>query len=253
MPSLKSRSIAITFRPTLGITDDTINRIIDLLLPFCEYYHFVTEKFGVERHLHAALFLIDAYECKYFTKKIKSEILKIVENCKDGSIYRRAYKAKSIYNDDWLNRYCKKDSDVKVCKTFLPKDRSKLPDYYRETLVKRFKDSVHSEFEEAILALYPERLSRGYTEQFTAPEVEQLLCTQMYIDRTRRPIQEPRKMKNLIYSLLSYINKKNSYTWHSKVERDDPHYVKFSCQECGYFNVWPLPESCPHHPRGARI
>lgn len=242
MPSLKSRAIAITFRPTLGITDDTINRIIDLLLPFCEYYHFVTEKFGVERHLHAALFLIDAYECKYFTKKIKPTVLKIVENCKDGSIYKRAYKAKSIYNDDWLNRYCKKDTDVQVYKTFLPKDRAKLPDYYRETIIRKFNDTLHSDFEKAFLEHEPKL-------DITAGNVEMFLCKQMYSLRTRRCILEPRKMKNLVHSLTSYILRREHYHWHSGQTLIDPiypHGMKYDCHICGYYNSTAVPSTCGH-------
>ena len=244
MPSLKSRSIAITFRPKLGITDDTINRIIDMLLPFCEYYHFVTEKFGVERHLHAALFLIDAYECKYFTKKIKPAVLKIVENCKDGTIYKHAYKAKSIYNDDWLNRYCKKDTDVKVCKTFLPADRSKLPDYYRETIVRKFNDTLHSEFEKAFLEHGEKPI-----EQCGPEDVEAFLCSQMYKTRTRRCITEPRKMKNLIRSLLSYMQKRTSYDWHSNITCVSPlpsYGPIYDCHACGYYNSTAVPRTCKH-------
>lgn len=242
----KTKSISITFNPCKAITDETCNAIIDFCVSKCDYYHFVTEKTGDAKHMHAALYLTEAVECKYFNRDIQKKLLKdLVKKLDNGTILKHAYKGKSIYNDDWLNQYCTKDPDVCKIKSYLPGDKAKLAGYYRETVEKKFYDYVHFDFEKAFVEHNPE-LSRPYS----LGDVEMFLCYQMYGARTRRVIQEPRKAKNLIRSLCSYMNKATRYDFHSNVTLHEEVYhqppMTFTCHECQYYNQWPKPESCTH-------
>lgn len=241
----KTKAISITFNPKGEIKDETVNKIIDYCLPLCNYYHFVTEKQGPSKHMHASLYLQDEVETKYFNRDIKNKLLKAICAKLDGTILKHAYKGKSIYNDDWLNNYCKKDPDMQVVKSYLPDDKAKLAEYYRETKEKKFYDYVHFEFEKAFKEHNPE-----LTGPYDIKDIEMFLCYQMYGARTRRVIQEPRKAKNLILSLRSYMNKSTSFNWHSNVQVYEMAYqtppVLYSCQECRYSNEYPKPPDCHH-------
>lgn len=242
----KTKSIAITFNPGGEIKDETINEIMDYCIPKCNYYHFVTEKKGAKKHMHGALYLQDEVETKYFNRDIKDKLLKGLCAKLDGTELKHAYKGKSIYNDDWLNKYCKKDPDLHLVKSYLPKDKAKLPEYYRETKEKKFYDYVHFNFEKEFLEHNP-----NYEhEQYRLQDIEMFLCYQMYGARTRRVIQEPRKAKNLIRSLHSYMNKKTRFDWHSNTQLYELSYKAppclYTCHECKYYNQWPKPEECPH-------
>lgn len=244
-PKTKVKAISITFRPRTGITDMALDKIRAYCIPLCEYYHFITEKENSARHLHATLFLIQEDAVAYFNRDIKKKLLKpLLKSIDDGSILKRAYVGKSVYNADWLNHYCAKDDATKIIDTYLPADRAKLEPYYKDTVKKAFHDYVHFDFENAYKEKYPDRLDPSIDD------INRFLCYQMYDARTRRVIQEPRKVKNLIYSLHSYMTKARTFYFHSNVELHDQilHLtgLRYSCTVCGYNNSSTVPSICNH-------
>ena len=244
--STKAKAIALTIRPKEGITDMTIDKIKAYCIPLCEYYHFITEKTGTARHMHAALFLTKEYEVKYFNRDIKKKLLiPLLKALNDGSQLKHAYRGKSIYNADWHNHYCAKGDDTVHVGSYLPKDPAALQAYYRDTVKKTFHDYVHFDFENAYHEQY------GKDHEPSLDDVNRFLCYQMYDARTRRVITEPRKVKNLIYSLHAYMIKSKTFLFHSNVQLHDQllftgRGTRYDCTECGYYDYTTIPDNCPH-------
>ena len=243
--STKAKAIALTIRPKAGITDMTIDKIKAYCIPLCEYYHFITEKTGTARHMHAALFLTKEYEVKYFNRDIKKKLLiPLLKALDDGSQLKHAYRGKSIYNADWVNHYCAKGDDTVHVGSYLPSDKAALQAYYRDTVKKTFHDYVHFDFENAYKEKYPDR------HEPSLEDIHRFLCYQMYDSRTRRVIQEPRKVKNLIYSLHSYMTHANTFLFHSNIHLHDQMLTMgsttYSCNVCGYYDSKTVPNTCPH-------
>lgn len=245
---MKVKAIAITFRPKHGITDEHISKILHYCIPRCKYYAFITEKTGEARHLHGALFLHKEIEPKYFNRAIKKSLFsKIITELNDGTNIRAAYHGSTIYNDDFVTRYLEKDDDTEQVGSYLPDKKEEREVYYTD--VREFKrpeigDYVHDKFEKSF---YEEYDNNGTT--VNTDEIEEHLCNLMYVERTWRCIRDPRKMKQLVWSLWSYMNKRTTYYYHSNVSlHPDLLYgtTTFTCQACGYTNSTTKPTMCSH-------
>lgn len=115
------RAWAVTIRPREGLTDDMVERCIACFMKPCiDGAYVVTEKLGVERHLHAAV---------YFAKGVRKG--QVLSRCQtiQGELdpaELRVLKSgiKICYNDDFRKNYLTKGDDTEVIMDTAPTDAS---------------------------------------------------------------------------------------------------------------------------------
>lgn len=114
----KVRSVAITIRPSDGVTDTHISKFSTYVKRKCEYYYIITEKEDDERHIHAGLI----YKNPVTVSNVCTELLRVYKdlNTDEKLVLRRGIKV--MYNNDFISKYMAKGDSTVVVERNLPED-----------------------------------------------------------------------------------------------------------------------------------
>lgn len=99
----------MTVRPANGLTDEMIERAVTCFSKLDGAYA-VTEKLGVERHLHAALFFAEAVRKTQVVERLK----RVQGEMTDAELRVLQSGVKIMYNGDWMEKYLTKGDDTVV-------------------------------------------------------------------------------------------------------------------------------------------
>lgn len=127
METLKFATFAITVRPRNGISDAQVRLVTHWIKKRSTYYHVVTEKTGLSRHLHAGMYLKTAVtRSNLLTVLIRlGKSLELQDD--ELSVLRSGLRI--MYNGDFVSEYLDKGDDTEVIATNLP-EVSHLEKYY---------------------------------------------------------------------------------------------------------------------------
>ncbi len=199
------RSFSVTFRPLSGVTDDHLKIFMLWVNKHCQYFHVVTEKLGVERHIHAGLFLKK--------KKARSNMLMTLTRLYPDLSFeeKRVFQqgVKSMYNFDWISNYLAKGDDTAVIGTNLP-EAGHLEDYFSEVPLPAKKgpataDPYYSQLER----LWYLHSRPGVC--INPPNIRDFLMDLMNNKRIIRVVADNRKIFQISIALSRYMNKETSF------------------------------------------
>ncbi len=130
MPTDKSKSFAITIRPSVGISPELEEKLLKIFTNIKDQdgVHIVSEKTGVERHLHIQLWFSEEKRKGDMKKKIE----RVLEKYPwwDVNHKRHCIKIKMAYND-WVSIYCEENEEKNdEFSVLMDKIPSHTPQYY---------------------------------------------------------------------------------------------------------------------------
>lgn len=215
------RTYAITFRPSFGITDEQVDALDSWIHKVCDYYAVITEKRGIERHLHASLYLEKATSRSNLHNRILS--IKGIDGtltAVETSVFRKGTKI--MYNDDFATGYMAKGDDTVEISTRMPDDLEILQAYYPEPdddrAKRKFEGSVW--FVNMEKAYYADEGNHWFTQpvNFGEAAMSAFMHHCMYITRQIEVIPDPRRFAQYSKCLMHFIQ---------KLDQPHPHAKKF--------------------------
>lgn len=222
MPAQKFTAIALTYRPKSGITPTEISRLIRFLTEKSFDFHAVTETVGDDpstKHLHACCFFSNPVALGDIfgkTKRFGNLMVPLLE--RSESLWRRAVTVKGVYNDDWISKYLLKDAN------HVTLNKCELSEEIRQTYYSDIepRDGARSGPSDKYFS-WLEELWYEFNEKLPSgiEECANFLSCMMYKDRRIAVIQDPRQMKQKSRCLFCYLQKSESYDWHSRVQLCD--------------------------------
>ena len=216
---MKYKSYSITLRPKSGIIDDDITMVKKITLKYCKFYHIITEKEDDERHIHGAMYLQKSMTSSAFNQMFKRLLCTSFE--KRDSVWRYAYSAHNMYNDDFVTKYLNKGDSTVTIMNKLP-DLLERNEYYADTVVpvRSLSRSADPYFKK-LYDLYFESIPRVGTlapsRNPTLQELEHFMCTLMFDQPDGlskiRIIRDERKMRQICQCLKALISRCPCYPW----------------------------------------
>lgn len=198
------QSFSVTFRPRSGVTDLQISKFMKYVRRRCEYYHVVTEKTGMDRHIHAALFMKKA--CTKGNVAIDMCRLDPDLDSDEKAVARRGVKIQ--YNRDWVQVYLDKDDETEVVSSNMP-EWSFLESYWppaldqKKAMAEKAVDKYYAKLE----VLWLEH--RGPGIEICKESVRDFLTDMMYSARKIR-VMDRKKHLSVALCLTDYLNKATS-------------------------------------------
>lgn len=198
------QSYAFTIRPLGGVPENS--KLENYFRKMLKKYQgfLVSEKSGVERHLHGQVFFENPRTKSDFNRDFP------VKYCKNAledwtSQQERVLKSgtKIAYSNDFYTEYTNKDDSVMLVDNFPEDATSYYPSREEQDKVKaraNAKDAVHHHLEEMWNTMNP------YNKQPTEKEVGIFLYEIMYVAKTYHVISDPRRRNQIVKSLTQYIN-----------------------------------------------
>lgn len=216
---------AMTYNPTHGISDAEIECLHNHIKEKCTYYTCITEKTGERKHMHAAMF--------FFKPKRTSNVKLALGRLKFGestfrpesdkhSQWDKSMKVKVIYNDGWSQNYMDKDDDTVEIGENLPKDLKDLEDYYCPENNMPTGKSLNPWYQKL------ERMWQAThkpEDEIYFDVVSNFVAKCMFDDRILVVISDPRRMRQQVRALVSYMRRDHTYTYPTKAGRsaeDEP-------------------------------
>lgn len=206
-------SYSLTLRPRGGITEDDLNLLKKITVKYCLYWFIITEKEDESRHIHAALYLKKETTVSAFNQMMK----RVFEGTflERESIWGVAYKAKPMYNDDFVSKYMTKGDKTVEVDSHIP-DLVERCSYYRDIPTKKVGKQTGDPYFAKLEKLYFEYCPKGKLAPSTEPtlqEMESFMCRMMFKERRIRVITDSRKMRRTCKCLRQYIMKAICYAW----------------------------------------
>lgn len=204
----KCRTYALTIRPLNGIDDDQITMVTRYIKRQSEYYHVVTEKTGVSRHLHAGLILKTPKSRSNFV----TDVLRMFKNLSpsEKSVLRSGIKI--MYNFDFINVYLNKDDDTVVLESCLPEAGHIESFFPPKPLPKsQAREKKCSLYYHELEALWFKHVAPG-TELNTI-EARRFLSKMMYSERCIPVIRDDKMIIQTARHLVRWLAKTEDDVW----------------------------------------
>lgn len=205
----ESKSFGITFRPRLGLSSATEERLLNWVKKQ-DYGHLYIEKEGCERHAHIQVWSDDFMKRDSVQKAMNRILVDTVEfdDLKDKrEQLSAAIKVKMMYND-WLRNYCEDNRD-KNDDSFSDSVFESLPvdttDYYPSQEEQEFIEAKANAVDN-----YMFKLEQKFLETELDPSKENIAEFLSDIMFNKREVQTMRKQIdriNLCNTLYNYVNK----------------------------------------------
>lgn len=205
----EAKSFGITFRPRLGLSPDSEERLLKWLKKQ-PYGQMCIEKAGVERHAHIQVWSDDFMKRDSIQKamnRILTETVEFEDSEDKRKQLKHAIKVKMCYND-WLRSYCEdnrdKNDDSPVDSVFdsLPVDTT---DYYPSQDEQEFIQAQANAVDN-----YMFKLEQKFLETELDPSKENIaefLSDMMFNKRELQTMRKQIDRINLCNTLYNYINK----------------------------------------------
>lgn len=200
----------ITISTKDDIKDAVVNRVVQWAKKKCSNAHIVVEHApGGRRHLHAAVDVTEAAE----GNDIIGYLWRIVKEHHPDSQRRHAMNKHVMYDHRWYEQYLKKDEHVEV--VYSKYDKAEVESHFpsaatqdalMEHVVQATADtqSVADPFIDKLCIDWGEYES----EDASFDSAIKFLKHSMYVARTMRCIQDPRRMGQLANTMWHYRNKR---------------------------------------------
>lgn len=197
------RTFAITLRPRGGILDEQVDTLVKYIKKQCDYYYIITEKTGIERHIHAGIFLKKKKTKSNFT----TDILRLYKDLdpEEKSVMRKGIRV--MFNADFLGEYMEKDDDTVVLEKNLP-EASTMDSYFAEVpLPKKKGPQATDTFYDNLEKLWYEY--KRPIDEPTPKNLRNFLMRMMNYERKIRVIADNRKIFYISNALARYISRQD--------------------------------------------
>lgn len=213
MPLIKYKSYAVTLRPLDGIQDVDMTMFMKIVYQIAKYYHVITEKEDGAKHIHACLYLRKPESSSAFNQRFMRKFKDPLEARE--SIWKHAYKAKNMYNDDFYAKYlveeneegAKADDPFDVVDTAMCDVKERCT-YYQDTQQRERKEKRSADpYYSRLLKMYMEKVPKdkvGFVPDPSLEQVHQFLYEEM-MELKIRVISDGRKYRRVCKMLQALI------------------------------------------------
>jgi len=209
----KYNCVQFTLRPRGGILEEDITSVGTFIGKWCQYAHVITEKEGIERHVHCALILKESATMNSFNKKARRAFQYIADQ--DRGLLKVLYKGGPWYNEDWYVKYlakgdstelimsnmCSKEERESLYVDIPPEEqrRSQTADPYLAKLERLWIEDGQS--------LCRNVATGEINVRNSCVRISRWISKKCFKDRVLRVIYDERRMRRTVKMLCCYIAK----------------------------------------------
>lgn len=205
----KYRSYCITVRPKSGLHGDYAEAIEKYIR---KQKHFVYnyEKEEEARHIHAQLFFEDPVRKSNIQIALKRIAEKHDKDWNPASRKVLVSGVKIAYNDNFMDNYISKDSEVEDLNWNPPLDTEEYYPTEEEQQKVQAKHNAVDTYFHKLLELWNEK-NRDYTVHInTLKDIGLFIYDQMFVDKTIPVVRDDRQRKQIVKAAMHYIYPYNS-------------------------------------------
>lgn len=198
----KYKSFALTIRPKDGagpVHDDLLCKFVQ---KYCEYYYVVSEKLGMDRHLHAGIFLKKPLS----RGEVCTMLVRVYRELEDDEKRVLRQGVRIMYNFDFISSYLDKDDDTEVVLNCLPEE-AHLESYWppSKAQAKAKAAAAVDKYYANLERLWYEHVSPGV--EVRRETVRNFLFDMMYSKRLIRVIRDDKSILQTAKHLERYISR----------------------------------------------
>lgn len=203
-----SKSFAITVRPRSGITDGQVVKVHKWLMKKSVYFHIITEKLDLERHVHAVMIL----EKESTKGNVGRSLCSLFPDLDNGEKLVLKQGVKIAFNTGWLDYMNKPDNNTVVIGSNLP-EKHMLESYFpvKKENESKEKPRKNLSYYGRLEKLWFEHQPSDKAPPVTALDCRHFLCDMMYNKRLIDVVRDDRTIFQVSRHLSRFVNKQA--TW----------------------------------------
>lgn len=203
---MTSRSFAFTIRPTLGITDSTVEATITWLKKVHGAFA-VLEKEADERHLHGQVWYEKPVKIGDLNKQLKRICERTIEdwNAKQKVVLVKG--TKFAFNDDFVENYCLKEDDPRIKINTMPDNTDEYyPSKEEQDKIQKDKHAVDKKYHRWLedFKSSPYWINDSWTPSLYDCAV--FLSWKMFDTKEYMVVSDDRKKREYTKALFHYAN-----------------------------------------------
>lgn len=194
------KSFAITIRPPF-LTEEDIDRFLNLTRSMCSAHTIITEKEDEQRHIHAQWFTLKETQTFNIWRAI---IRKLGEDWEHPKV---ACKVKVAYNSGWMDTYMNKGDSTRIIEDTV---QTEMTEYFPpeiETRKRQAADGFYNRLEE----LWKEYMGTEVPTEERGGNTDCFLSSMMY-DKRKIRVMDPKRARTTYVNLSRYINRHTGTT-----------------------------------------
>lgn len=203
---MKVKSFAVTFRPIDGVSECQISTMEKWVRKKCRYYHLITEKTGLDRHIHCGMILQE----ESTLSNLKTTLSRLFKELSGPEVRVFRQGIKVMYNIDFIKNYLDKNDDTVVIASNLP-EVSHLESFFEPIPVAvPVKKEKHSSYYVVLEGLWLKHVSPSV--EVNTRTTRDFLFDMMYAQRLINVIADDRKIIQVARHLTRFLKRSTQST-----------------------------------------